>query len=360
MQIALLCGKLLNSMLMHRISSVLAILLWCTYAQAQTVPASADASQQELLEYFFLNNEQATEANAQVFLEQLDYLSQNKLNLNTASLTELTSSQLIPPTLAQSLLAYRSSLGALISIHELQAVPGWNLEDIKRILPFVEIGNLDTRSQASLFSLLKSSKKDLLLRYAPRSSSGDLPSSAEGSEHAFAVRFRAQAAGRLRMGILMEKDPGETMFKGSNKQGFDYYGAYLFLKNSPEKRVRLVALGDYQVRLGQGLIVFSGLAFGKSPNTTLVLRGSDAVGPFTSFAEGLAMRGAATTIRCSKQIEATIFGSRIKRDANLSLQADTLLGGIDEVFTALQSSGLHRTPGENADEKAITETAAGF
>jgi hypothetical protein len=322
--------------------------------------AQQDPAQQEedLLEFFFLNNEQATEADAQVFLDQLEFLRANKINLNTANFQELTSSNLLNPVLAQNLLAYRKTLGALVSIHELQAVPGWTLDDVRRILPYAEAGNLDTRvEQRNLWSLIKSSKKDALFRYVPAPSS--LPTNVEGSKHGYAVRLRATAQGRLRMGILAEQDPGEAFFKGSNKQGFDHYSAYFFLKNSPEKRLKALALGDYQVRLGQGLILFSGLAFGKSPNTTLVIRGGDAIGPFTSIAEGLSMRGGAATIRLNKHLDATMFVSSTRRDANLSFTADSLLGGTEEIFTALQTSGLHRTASELEDEKVLRETATG-
>jgi Helix-hairpin-helix motif len=312
----------------------------------------------ELLEYFFQNNEQATEADGQVFLEQLDYLSRNKLDLNTATFDELTSSQLIRPELAQNLINYRNTLGTLISIHELQAVPAWELDDIKRILPFAELGSLDARANnGSIWSVFKASKKDLLFRYTPAPAS--LPNNTEGSGHGLSVRFRATAQGKLRFGILGEKDPGEAFFRGSNKTGFDNYTAYLFLKNSADKRIKNLALGNYQVRLGQGLIMYSGLAFGKSPSSTLVLRSADALGPFTSLAEGLAMRGAAATIRSGKHIETTVFGSYARRDANLNLATDTLLGGAEEIFTALQTSGLHRTASELENEKVLNETAVG-
>jgi Helix-hairpin-helix motif len=327
---------------------------FCAHFYAQTDAATA---QEELLEYYFLNNDQATEADGQIFLEQLEYLSQNLLNINTATFQSLTSTQLVSPTLAQNLINYRKLIGPLISVHELQAVPGWTVDDIKRILPFVAATDLDSRGQTSILALLRDAKKDILVRYTPAPPS--LPNEVEGSKHGIAIRFRANAQGRLRFGLLGEKDPGETFFKGSNKSGFDNYTAYLFLKNDASSRIKTLALGNYQVRLGQGLIVYSGLAFGKSPNSTLVLRSGDPLGPFTSLAEGLAMRGAASTIRVTKKMDATVFASYAKRDANLSNAVDTLLGGAEEIFTALQTSGLHRTRSELENEKVLTETALG-
>lgn len=137
--------------------TILLFLFCCPiFVSAQTV----ESMQEILLEYFFLNNEQATESDGQIFLENLEYIAANPIDLNTAGFDEMTSSQLISPNLAQNLIAYRQTIGPLISAHELQAVPGWTLEQIKIILPFIEVGNLDARaSDSNLWDQFKASKK---------------------------------------------------------------------------------------------------------------------------------------------------------------------------------------------------------
>ena len=44
-------------------------------------------------------------------------------------------------------------------------------------------------------------------------------------------RYRFRFGNFVSWGITAEKDAGEEFFKGSQKQGFDYYSGHLFLRN---------------------------------------------------------------------------------------------------------------------------------
>lgn len=74
------------------------------------------------------------------YQQALSQLRRNPLNLNTASLTELQVFRVLNEMLLLQLLNYRRLLGPFHSIYELQAVPGWDVETIQRILPYVTIG----------------------------------------------------------------------------------------------------------------------------------------------------------------------------------------------------------------------------
>ncbi len=52
------------------------------------------------------------------------------LRLNMATAADLQSLQLLHPWQIRSLLLYRKTFGKLLSIYELQAVPGWDHETI--------------------------------------------------------------------------------------------------------------------------------------------------------------------------------------------------------------------------------------
>ena len=55
--------------------------------------------------------------------------------------------------------------------------------------------------------------------------------------------------------------------------GFDFYSAHAFYKGG--KYLRSVALGDYQIQIGQGLNFWSGYAFGKSADVTNVKKSAN-------------------------------------------------------------------------------------
>ena len=58
-------------------------------------------------------------------------------DINKVTADELSSLYILSDTQIQSLLTYRQNLGPFISLYELQAVPGFNLETIQNILPFL-------------------------------------------------------------------------------------------------------------------------------------------------------------------------------------------------------------------------------
>ncbi|MFM7902023.1 MAG: hypothetical protein ACKPAD_08555, partial [Bacteroidota bacterium] len=76
--------------------------------------------------------------------------------------------------------------------------------------------------------------------------------------------------------------------------------------------------------------------------------------PYTSAGESGFFRGAATSMSISKKITTDIFFSQVKRDANVMVDSDSI-----NIFTSLQSSGLHRTWYEIADRKQVRERMFG-
>ena len=56
----------------------------------------------------------------------------------------------------------------------------------------------------------------------------------------------------MSIGFTMEKDAGEEFFKGKQSTGFDFYSAHCYIRNLGI--LKSLAIGDYHVSFGQGLI----------------------------------------------------------------------------------------------------------
>jgi len=146
------------------------------------------------------------------------------------------------------------------------------------------------------------------------------------------MRYRFSNGTKFSAGITGEKDAGEEFFTGSNKDGFDFYSGHVFYKNSGF--IKRVALGDYHAKFGQGLVTWSGFAFGKSADVTSIKRPTVGLKANTSADENLFLRGAAVTFG-PKKLDITVFYSRKLIDGNLS-DLDTL--NQEEVFfTSIQN-----------------------
>src|ERR1700685_2244080 len=70
----------------------------------------------------------------------LEQFSKHHLNLNAAAEEELIQLHLLDVFEIRNFIAYRKLLGLLLTIHELQAVPGWDIETIRKLLPYIMVG----------------------------------------------------------------------------------------------------------------------------------------------------------------------------------------------------------------------------
>jgi len=334
---------------------LLLLLLLPLSLRAQT----EDPATGELLENFFRDNDQASESDAQQYLENMENWRANPLEINSVSREDLVALHLLNELQIENLLRYRDQFGPFLNMYELQAIPGWDLSDIRQVLQYARVGNgLDTRN-TSIFKGLYKGANELLLRWGhpdPPNYTGKV----EGGPDSWAIRYRHTFDNRLRFGFTAESDPGEAIFTKSNPKGFDFYSAHLFVQNL-NPTIKALALGDYSARFGQGLLLQTGFSPGKSAETVSVARGGRKINGYGAFGESFFFRGAAATVALGKNWELTGLYSNRLRDGNVVQPMDTLDQEFADIaFTSLQTSGLHRTDAEILDEKSLREQVGGI
>lgn len=314
-----------------------------------------------------LLEETDTEFDYAELIEELEFMIQNPLNLNTSSADDLRRLIFLNDIQIFNLLNHISMFGRLISIYELQSVDGFDMETILAIQPFVTVAEEVRRRHFSFDDLMREGNNQLFIRYQrlfeeQRGYSAIEPEELErnpnarylGSPYRLYTRYRFTYYNNISVGITAEKDPGEEFFRGSQTQGFDFYSGHVHLRDFG--RLKALSLGDYQVQFGQGLTLWSGLAFGKSSETISTKKNGLGLRQYTSVDENNFMRGAGATVTIGK-LDFTAFFSRKGRDANVLL-VDTL--EHDEmVITSLQQTGMHRTPRELEGKNAVMETIYG-
>ncbi|MEC5146867.1 helix-hairpin-helix domain-containing protein [Chitinophaga sp. 212800010-3] len=318
--------------------------------QTEQVPAAMENS----LEREAAATDRVSEDDAQ--WQQLNALATHPIQLNKADEADLQSIGLLTPLQISSFLQYRALLGNLVSIYELQAVPGFEPEVIRRILPYVYVGD-DLEPHYTLRDYMRKGEHTFLLRASRQleKSRGYLRTDStlpayRGSPEKMFIRYRYSFPRHCSWGVTMEKDPGEALFKGAQRQGFDFYSAHLFVRN--RHRLKALALGDYSVNLGQGLLNWQGQAYGKGAAVMQIKKEGDVLKPYTSPGEFYFFRGAAATLQYGRW-EATVFVSYRRLDGS----TDTLM---EEITTAsLNSSGYHRTLAESAKKGAISAVSTG-
>lgn len=321
---------------------------------------------------------------ADQLMDRLD----DPIDLNRTNATELGSLHLLSDIEINAILQHIKKYGKFISIYELQTVDGLDLATLELIRPFVTISG-EGRSPIKLGIMLKQGKSEWFARTQIKiqqqrgflgrdpfnspyhyPNGNPLPDVGDpavmdslrknnkvylGSPWKVYTRYRFQYRRNLSFGITAEKDEGEEFFKGTQKQGFDFYSAHLFLRDiGPFKAV---ALGDFQAQFGQGLTFSSGLSFArKSAYTMNITKNAQGLAPYTSVNENQFLRGAGVTMDLGKRLEGTAFISKKKYDANVVAGTDTAFGGDADLvtFSSFQEDGYHRTFRE-LDKKNILD-----
>lgn len=300
------------------------------------------------------NGEEADYTN---LIEWLDEYYANPLNINTATSDQLARLTIINETMIFELQNYIQKHGPLLSIYELQLVKGWDKETIFLILPFIKVIPALEEKKRSFGNYLKYGKHELLIRYQQifEQQSGFIKDSLGSSNYLgiqpqLYLRYRYSHPDKYSIGITAKKDRGEEFFTGSNTRGFDFYSGHLYLRNI--WKFNSIALGDYQLQIGQGLNFWKGYGFRKSSFATSLMRISRGLGAYTSANSNNYLRGGAFEFGIWK-LKWTSFFSFDLKDASIDSTQ------TEEVITSINSTGLHRTATEIGQRERFSEMIVG-
>lgn len=335
------------------------LLLFACFACSILAHAQQPGSQPYITETQLEDESARTATNAQDDGQWQDQeaFRRRPLSLNKASAADLATLGVLTPVQIASLVRYRDTLGAFISIYELQAVPGFDAATIMRLLPFVQVAagldpqpgwkdrfsRGDTRIMARYSRTLETARG---YRYTDSTAPHYL-----GSPDGLQLRYRYNYPGYASYGVVMQKDAGEEWFRGHEKQGFDFYSMHAAIRN--KGALAALILGDYTVNMGQGLVNWQAQAFGKSAGVMNMERQGDLLRPYASAGEIYFYRGAAITLRTGNW-RYTGFASAKRLDA--TAVPDTLDGSY---ISALGASGYHRSETELAQRGMVQQHTAG-
>ena len=308
---------------------------------------------------------QSEEIDLTNIVEQLEYFYESKINLNTTNGEDLEQLYLLTQVQINDLLLHRKAFGKYITIYELQSLKYWDLTTIQLVLPFVKVDDKLDNLHITFKEAMKEGKFELFLRYQPifqqkqgyeKVSDSLLQNSNNyyyGNSDRYYSRFRYTYKSNISVGFTGEKDPGEQFFKGSQKNGFDFYSAHAFFKGG--KYISAAVVGDYQVQVGQGLNIWSSYAFGKTADIATMKRTANPLKAYTSVDEARFLRGAAVDLSY-RNFDLLLFASRKKVDA--ATIADSNFEDLEFIST-IDLSGLHRTNREISKMNGLTESIAG-
>ncbi len=319
---------------------------------------------EEIIEEIASNAEE--DADLSAIIDDLYFLWENPINLNNTTLEELSRIYVLNVFQIINLLEYVRIFGPVSTMFELSYIEGFSPDIILKIAPFVKL--VETPTTIAAQNILRFGRHQVFTRMQQvleeqkgfsEISDSALAASPNsrflGSNLKLNTRYQFSYRNRIFWGFTAEKDAGEEFFNGNNPHGFDYKSAHFFIRGN--QRIKSLALGDFHVRLGQGLILWPGFSQGKSANVVNIKKAPRGLLRYSSTDENIFLRGAGTSISVSEKLELTVFFSRKKIDANVS-SIDSLTNAIIAV-SSIQNTGLHATPSQVNTKNVLGETITG-
>ena len=278
------------------------------------------------------------------------YLHEHPININQADSTALLHLGFLTARQIEGLHYYIYRHGALHSVGELMLVPELDYRT-RQLLSYVVTFGAPAEQQESRSDtwhrMLTRGRSEVSTRmdiplymqagYAPRTQSqlDAIPSRYYiGNAIYHSLRYNYLYGNTLSWGVSAEKDAGEPVLVPSSLKP-DYLSGYV--QWGDMGALRNIVVGNYRLRLGQGLVMNSDFALGKAMLLQSLGQQSATLKPHRGTGEGSYYTGAAATMGWGRVL-LTVFTSWRRLDATLD----------GEAIATLKDDGYHRTLLEQA------------
>ncbi|WP_281644860.1 ComEA family DNA-binding protein [Bacteroides zoogleoformans] len=315
-----------------RLVVFVSVLLAASVLRAQNTPLSL---WEEHLEQISADAED--EHNWEDELQELSRLLQEPLNLNAATKSQLEQFPFLTDIQIENLLAYIYLHGQMQTLYELQLVEEMDKRTIELLLPFVCVQKVEGESKGypALKNILKHGRHEMLTRVdVPFYTRKGYVKSYLGPSPYHSLRYGFRYGDYLQAGITGEKDAGEPMFALHNGKGYDYYSYYFIVRNLG--RLKTLALGNYRLSFGQGLVLSTDFRLGKTFSLSTAEHRAGGIRKHGSTDEYNYFRGVATTVEIIPSLELSAFYSYRLMDGTVK----------EGEITSIYKTGLHRTQKE--------------
>ncbi|MDR3118996.1 MAG: helix-hairpin-helix domain-containing protein [Mediterranea sp.] len=295
---------------------------------------------EEVLEQLTENNEDEVYS-WENEIEDLYDLIREPLNLNAATKEQLEQFSFLSELQIENILAYLYINGQMKTIYELQTVEEMDKKTIELLLSFVCVQPVAEKEPLpSIKDIFSYGKNEVLTRVdIPFYRRNGYSTSYLGPPLYNSLRYGFRYKDRIYAGITAEKDAGEPAFALHNAKGYDYYSFYFYLRNF--RKLKTLAVGNYRLSFGQGLVVSNDFMLGKSTTIFSMITRKNSIRKHSSTDEYNYFRGAAGAVQLDRFVLSTFYSHRS-------------LDGIStgESITSIHKTGLHRTQKE-AERKEV-------
>ena len=328
------------------------------------------------------------------WLEELEELHHQRLDLNAVSRDDLLRLRFLSEEVADSIIARREKLRGFYDIGDLMTVSGLNFMDRAWLSLFVAFGpytavrdSADAGLRPDVYRLPESSgnrwvggKHTLAARtdipLYRRSGFRDYNSENYqskmflGPNFSHRLKYRYDWQQQVKYGFTLDQDVGERMMAYGARM-WDFGSAYFQYRADSRRRAGgrrsyvpyEVVVGDYRLGMGEGLVM------GESgwSNSNSLLSGARTsrvrLRPHSGSDESRFLRGGAAMVRWGRNGEWSAMAFASWREMDGSVKGAKAENGYDpstsDTITAWKTDGLHRTIQETRRRRVANQLLAG-
>ncbi|BAV95269.1 hypothetical protein JBKA6_1256 [Ichthyobacterium seriolicida] len=310
-------------------------------AIAQDIPNIP--SEKILLENILEYRDEGLQREGELILDELENISFNKININSTK-EELLNSGLLDVFQVKNLMDYRMKNGYLLHLFELSSVKGFDGKALKSIIPFFKVDHVDRK--ISFDNIIKRGRNKIIMRQEFRSPIKDLEKYEGGAQKVY-FKYDFKYYDLINMGLVAEKDVGESFNSSISPFGFDFLSFYLLLNDL--YGFKRILVGNYHLNFGEGLALWSGYRSMKTAEVNKTFSFKRGIKPHTGTDEVNYFSGLACAYEW-RDISLDLFYSKKDIDATLD---------DSDRITSFPTSGLHRTYSEISKKNKSTKVDFG-
>jgi len=271
--------------------------------------------------------DEAGSTEAAFVIDRLERFKGRPIDLNSATVSELSELPWISPVLARKIVSLREKIGRFRSLIDLSVIEGIDYELLTKIKPYVTLA-----TKGIPFWIPLEGRARMV---------GETSARKFRDAH-FYTRAISRPSQRIELSYITDKDEGESSFG-------DFQAGYVTVRS--EALLSSVSAGDLSAEFGQGLVLWAPTGFYRGYETvSQTNRGGTGVHGYRSSLENGALRGAHAKLK-GKALSFEALFSRSKLDAYLN---------DDGTVRGLAETGYHREDWELRGKDALTEEMFAF
>lgn len=274
---------------------------------------------------------------AQTALNNLQYLLDNPIDINTATKEDLLNIPLISEFQVNQFIIYRTNIGGQFeNLYDIKSIPSWDEELISWIPPLLCISKVEEK-EGSLYNYFYGSKINASMVYTYDNIKRNLK--ILGSPYAITLKTSVSNKNKFEVFLSAQKDKGEQLGKTISNIMDSYsfsVGIYNAIKNTR------FTVGDYRTSWGSGLIISQNFNI-KSYSSFSSINTNRGITTVKGAVESNFSRGLSAEFSLGK-FKTTLISALQNMDGKVS---------DDGFITSFYQTGLHRTEEELFRKSAV-------